>query len=175
MVTEINHAAPFFASRHALARLSMSKAATISPAIVESLYRDALMLADEARDVFDERARPRPLTRTESEARVALSCEALRTTTRMMHAIAWLLNHRAYFAGEMSEFQLRRHGRLPPAQPAGEAQQLALLDNVTLEVIAQTRAFYARIERLDRAWQAHFAMQPTAVHRLRDRLGAAFG
>ena len=31
----------------------------------------------------------------------------------------------------------------------------------------------ARIERLDRAWRERFAMQPLAIHRLRDRLGSA--
>ncbi|GGD58085.1 DUF1465 family protein [Erythrobacter arachoides] len=165
----------------------MSKAATISPAIVEALYEDALLLADEARTVFDESYGPqagmravtwggtRSVTAAQHEAQVVLSCEALRTTTRMMHALAWLLNHRAYFAGEMSEFQLRRHGRLPPPQPESDPAQLAVLDPHTRMIIERTRRFYARVARLDRAWRAHFAMQPTAVHRLRERLGAAFG
>lgn len=152
----------------------MPDAATISPAIVEALYQDALLLADEARAAFEGGDAPKPLTQAESERRVALSCEALRTTTRMMHAIAWLLNHRAFFAGEMSEFQLRRHGRLPPAQPESDAEQMALLNDATRDVIARSCAFYARIERLDRAWRDRFAMQPAAVHRLRDRIGAAF-
>lgn len=152
----------------------MPHAATISPAIVEALYQDALVLADEARSVFDEGNAPKPLTQAESEMRVALSCEALRTTTRMMHALAWLLNHRAFFAGEMSEFQLRRHGRLPPAQPESDPAQMALLDLQTRDVIERTRALYARIARLDRAWRDRFAMQPAAVHRLRDRVETAF-
>ena len=153
----------------------MSQHATITPAIVEALYEDALVLADEARMVFDESFSPRPVTPAQAEMRVALSCEALRTTTRMMHALAWLLNHRAYFSGEMSEFQLRRHGRLPPPQPESDPAQLALLDLETRMVIDRSRRFYARVARLDKAWRAHFAMQPTAVHRLRERLGAAFG
>ena len=152
----------------------MSNAADISPAIVEALYEDALQLAEEARLAFENRRDSGPLTQEESERRVALSCEALRTTTRMMHAVAWLLNQRAFFAGEMSEFQLRRHGRLPPAQPDGDADQLVLLDLYTLDVVDRTRAFYSRIARLDRAWRDHFAMQPSAVHRLRDRIGSAF-
>ena len=153
----------------------MSNAANISPAIVEALYEDALLLAEEARDAFTLGDAPRGLSDAESALRVALSCEALRTTTRMMHAIAWLLNHRAYFAGEMSEFQLRRHGRLPPAQPEGDPDQLALVDGYARNVIERTKTFYSRIARLDRAWRDHFAMRPEAVHRLRERLGAAFG
>lgn len=152
----------------------MPNGSTISPAIIESLYEDALLLAEEARDAFDFGAMTPRATRIESEMRVALSCEALRTTTRMMHAIAWLLNHRAHFAGEMSEFQLRRHGRLPPAQPDGEPAQLALLDEDTRDVVERTSSFYLRIARLDREWRARYATEPAAVHRLRDRLGDAF-
>jgi regulator of CtrA degradation len=91
----------------------------------------------------------------------------------MMHAIAWLLNQRAYFAGELSEFQLRRHGRLPARQPDGPADHLALLGPELEDLIGRTRRFYARIERLDRAWRDHFAMHPAAIHRLRERLGSA--
>ena len=42
-----------------------------------------------------------------------------------------------------------------------------------VELIGRTRRFYARIERLDRARRERFAMQPTAIHRLRERLGHA--
>jgi regulator of CtrA degradation len=104
-----------------------------------------------------------------------LSCEALRTITRMMHAMAWLLNQRACFAGEMSEAQLRRHGRLPPPQPEGNGAQLALLDADIRDVIERSRALYARVERIDRAWRAQLPTPPDAVHRLRDQLGRAFG
>ena len=58
--------------------------------------------------------------------RVALSCEGLRATTRTMHCLAWLLNHRAYFNGELSEFQLRRYGRLTDF-PESDPEKLALL------------------------------------------------
>jgi len=148
--------------------------ATITPTIVETLYDDALHLTEESRMVFEMAEAAPPEEARESAKRVALSCEALRTTTRMMHAMAWLLNHRAYFAGDLSEFQLRRHGRLPPAQPDGDTHQLALIDLYTLDLIDRTKAFYARIERLDRAWRDHYAMQPAAVHRLRDRLGKVY-
>jgi regulator of CtrA degradation len=83
---------------------------------VEGLYCEALVLSDEVRAAFDLSGRIED-TGTHEDARIALSCEALRTTTRMMHAVAWLLNHRAYFMGELSEFQLRRYGRLAPDFP----------------------------------------------------------
>ena len=151
----------------------MAQAADLSPTIVEALYTEALLLADEARAAFDLSGRLTAIGEDEDLARIALSCEALRTTTRMMHAIAWLLNQRAYFAGELSEFQLRRHGRLPQRQPDGPSDQLALLGPELEDLIERTRRFYARIERLDLAWRTRFEMQPAAIHRLRERLGLA--
>jgi len=152
---------------------AMAEPADLSPTIVEALYCEALVLADEAREAFDLSGRLAGKGYDEDLARIALSCEALRTTTRMMHAIAWLLNQRAYFAGELSEFQLRRHGRLPPPQPDADPAQLALLSPELENLIERTQRFHARIERLDAAWHNRFAMHPAAVHRLRDRLGRA--
>jgi len=149
----------------------MAEPADLSSTIIESLYGEALVLADEARAAFDLSGRLDIVGEDEDLARVALSCEALRTTTRMMHAIAWLLNQRAYFAGELSEFQLRHHGRLPQGQPASSAEQLAMLGPATQELIRRTERFHARIARLDQAWRDRFAMHPTAIHRLRDRIG----
>ena len=153
----------------------MSRPATITPSIIETLYQDALLLADEARASFDSENGLGGVDKNASVARVAMSCEALRTTTRMMHAIAWLLNQRAYFAGEMTEFQLRHHGRLPPAQPQADREQMALLPPYIANLVDRSEQFYARIERLDRAWRQRFELQPAAVHRLRERLGYAFG
>jgi regulator of CtrA degradation len=150
----------------------MAEPADISSAIVETLYADALALADEARAAFDMSGRLDLIGADEELSRIALSCEALRTTTRMMHALAWLLNHRAYFAGELSEFQLRRHGRLPPAQPESDPAQFAMLTPRLQDIVLRSRRFYARIERLDNAWRDRFAMHPAAIHRLRDRLDA---
>jgi regulator of CtrA degradation len=153
----------------------MAETADLSPTIIESLYCEALELADEARAVFDLSGRLDLVGEDKDLARVALSCEALRTTTRMMHAIAWLLNQRAYFAGELSEFQLRHHGRLPPDQPPSSEEQLAMLGPDTQELIRRTERFHARITRLDNAWRERFAMYPSAIHRLRDRLGREVG
>lgn len=151
----------------------MGDPADISPTIVEMLYADALRLADEARAAFDLSGRLDLVGSSAELSRVALSCEALRTTTRMMHVLAWLLNHRAYFAGELSEFQLRRHGRLPPPQPEPDADQWAMLPPHLRDLVIRTRRFYDRVARLDHAWRDRFTMHPAAIHRLRDRLGAA--
>lgn len=150
----------------------MSEPATINPRIIEGLYCEALMLSDEVRHRFSLFERMEAKFEDEDLVRVALSCEGLRTTTRMMHAVAWLLNHRAFFMGELSEFQLRRYGRLASDTP-GEAERLGLLDADTRELIGATERFYARLLRLDRGWRRHEPEGPTAIARLRERLGNA--
>ncbi len=151
----------------------MPTPANINPRIIESLYGEALVLSDEVRAAFclsvqDNRD-------PEDSGRIALSCEALRTTTRMMHALAWLLNHRAYFRGEISEFQLLRHGRLQSDFPTADPERLALLSPSTCALIDTTERFYARLLRLDTGWRSRDAALPPAIERLRERLGERLG
>jgi regulator of CtrA degradation len=148
----------------------MAQPTSINPRIVEGLYCEALILSDEVRAAFDLSGRIGATGAEEDLARVALSCEALRTTTRMMHAIAWLLNHRAYFLGELSEFQLRRHGRLVPEQGPADTGRVALLPAELRELIGATERFYARLLRLDREWRTREAAPPGAIARLRERI-----
>lgn len=143
----------------------------INPHIVEALYNEALLLADEVRGAFDLSGRLDDASVDEDLARIALSCEALRTTTRMMHVIAWLLNQRAFFKGEISQLQLRRHGRLPRRNAQSDPSQLSMLTPSLRGLVATTERLYARIERLDGAWQDNFRMEPTAIARLRERFG----
>ena len=149
----------------------MGGASDINQPIVEALYCEALVLADEVREVFDL-SRLRDNGIQTDLTRVAMSAEGLRTTTRMMHILAWLLNHRAFFSGELSEFQLRRHGTLPPDRPA-EPEQLTMLEPATRELVAETERLHERIARLDRAWRDRFESRPAAILRLRKRLDHA--
>ena len=155
----------------------MSHPIPINERIVEVLYAEALVLADEVRAAFDLSNRPGALTAFdgvgEDLVRVAFSCEALRTTTRMMHALSWLLNHRAYFMGELSEFQLQRHGRLAVEHPGADPERVTLLEADTQVLIAATERFYARLVRLDETWRPRDANAPSAISRLRERLDRA--
>lgn len=148
----------------------MSQPIAINPRIIEGLYCEALVLSDEVRDAFDISRRDLSLLVDDDYARIALSCEALRTTTRMMHALAWLLNHRAFMMGELSEFQLRRNSRLSGDYPQAEPDRIALLTPDIRALIATTERFYARLVRLDRDWHRFDPAAPSAVSRLRDRL-----
>lgn len=151
----------------------MSQPVPINARIVEALYCEALALADDVRATFDMSRRQPAYGDDEDVVRVAFSCEALRTTTRMMHALAWLLNHRAFFMGELSEFQLQRHGRLASEHPGADPERVAMLDPDTQKLIAGTERFYERLARLDHGWRQRDADVPSAIDRLRDRLNRA--
>jgi len=64
---------------------------------------------------------------------------------------------------------------LPASQPPSNADALELLGPTTQELVRRTERFHARIARLDNAWRERFAMHPSAIHRLRERIGAELG
>ncbi len=150
----------------------MTDAENLSRPIIEALYNEALVLADEVRAVFALGTRE-PVEGECAQLRLALSTEGLKTTTRMMHLLAWLLNQRAYFSGELSENQVRNHGTLPPDRPA-DPEQLALLEPETRELIRETEAMHRRIARLDEVWRNGHGHGSPALAML-DRVDRAFG
>ncbi|MGF7156301.1 DUF1465 family protein [Novosphingobium gossypii] len=150
----------------------MSNPASINTRIVEALYCEALVLSEEVRAAFAPAAQPADHAVDEDLARVALSAEGLRTTTRMMHATAWLLNHRARLRGEISDLQPRRQGRLSPATVQGEPALADLLPPGAALVAEATRHFCERLLRLDRAWQMACPAATGAIARLHERLAA---
>jgi regulator of CtrA degradation len=160
----------------------MTGVATINPRIVEALYSEALVLSDAARSRFDQLREaaaqrveaPRAAGRNHpvSPDDVEVMCEALRTTTRVMHCLAWLLNHRAWFAGEISVVHLRRHGRLISHFPASDAQIVRRLPADVADLVRDSERLYARIQRLELAWRDERQTPAGAIERLRDRLAA---
>lgn len=155
---------------------------SLNPRIVEALYAEALSLAETVRVRFERLRRdvaaqagtePASTEDDEDLRRVQISCEALRTTTRVMHCLAWLLNHRAHFAGELSELQLRRHGRLIANFPASEADVVASLPDDVRALVLESERLYQRIQRLEQAWRQASLSGDSAVRRLRERLANA--
>jgi len=140
----------------------------ISESIVEALYCEALVMADEVRATFDLSPADERAPRTDA-AKLALSVEGLRTTTRMMHILAWLLNQRAFFSGDLTEYQLKRHGELPEDRPA-DPEQVAMLDQATRDLIELTEQMHSRIARLDKAWRDGFEVHIPTVRQMRGRI-----
>jgi regulator of CtrA degradation len=122
--------------------------ARITPRLVDSLYTEAMLLADEARAYFDDAGRDERAT-LEPFARVGFACESLKVTTRIMHIVAWLLTQRAIESGEIATREGRR-----PERRLGHAQEtdplvLATLPPSAQRLINSSADLYARVKRLD--------------------------
>ena len=90
----------------------------ITSRLINSLYTEAMLLADEARSYFDDAGRDERQT-LEPFARVGFACESLKVTTRIMHIVAWLLTQRAIESGEIADDR-RAPARTPARQCAGQ-------------------------------------------------------
>lgn len=144
---------------------------TIHEQVVEDLYTEALALADEARAVFDLRD-DTGRGDTSDRVRMAISIEGLRTTTRVMHSLAWLLNQRAYHAGELTRLQMLRHGSLGEER-LSDPENMEHLDPAMRALIRDTERLHARIKRLDEE-QRQIGEASDPVRDMQGRIAAAF-
>ena len=126
----------------------MPDAIRLTPHLIESLYVEAMVLADEARHYFETESEDRA-TGSGVAQRVEISCESLRLTTRLMHCIAWLLNQKAYHAGELSYAQLRGQGRMLGSAAPGENDVIALMPAEARRLISNSEDLFVRIKRLE--------------------------
>ena len=122
--------------------------ARITSRLIDSLYTEAMLLADEARSYFDDAGRDERAT-LEPFARVGFACESLKVTTRIMHIVAWLLTQRAIESGEIAGLEGRR-----PERRLGNAQDsdpvvVATLPASARKLINSSVDLYARVRRLD--------------------------
>ena len=120
----------------------------ITPRLIESLYTEAMVLADEARAYFDDEGRSERLT-LEPFVRVGFACESLKVTTRIMHIVAWLLTQRAVESGEITAADGGRPERR--LGKAGESDPVVIdqLPASAQRLINSSVDLYARIQRLD--------------------------
>jgi regulator of CtrA degradation len=120
----------------------------ITSRLIDSLYTEAMLLADEARSYFDDVGRGDRAS-LEPFARVGFACESLKVTTRIMHIVAWLLTQRAIESGEIPMLDGRR-----PERKLGNAQDsdplvVAQLPQSAQRLINSSADLYARIRRID--------------------------
>ena len=122
--------------------------ARITSRLIDSLYTEAMLLADEARSYFDDIGRDERRT-LHPFARVGFACESLRVTTRIMHIVAWLLTQRAIELGEIGLNEGRRpERRLGHAQDSDPAV-VDQLPEAAQRLIKSSADLYARIKRID--------------------------
>lgn len=145
--------------------------------LIDGLYTEAMVLADEARSYFDSAGREERLQLSPFD-RVGFACESLRVTTRIMHIVAWLLTQKAIDSGEIERSDGRR-----PERKLGNAQDsdpdfVARLPEQARQLIAFSHDLYARVRRLA---EGESEGDPTAsparalMGRLERGLGGHFG
>jgi regulator of CtrA degradation len=120
----------------------------ITSRLIDSLYTEAMLLADEARSYFDDAGRDERST-LEPFARVGFACESLKVTTRIMHIVAWLLTQKAIESGEIAGKEGHR-----PERRLGNAQDtdpkiVDVLPPSARKLISSSADLYARVKRLD--------------------------
>jgi regulator of CtrA degradation len=142
----------------------------VTPKVIDALYVEAMVLADDARAYFDT------FSREDRDAlgpvlRVAFSCESLKVTTRLMHIIAWLLGQRSLSSPASGT------NATPPSKLGGPTEtDLALLPDLPEGARTRIEAsldLYARVERLD-AELGNEDQSESPARALMDQLSRAF-
>ena len=119
----------------------------IAARLIDALYTDAMLLADDVRSYFDDEGGSVRATLAPLE-QVLFSCESLKITTRLMHVVAWLLTQRAIEAGELpveGQGEVRDLG--PPI--AIDAAVLTALPAVARRFVVASADLHARAARLE--------------------------
>ena len=149
----------------------------ITSRVIDGLYTEAMILADEARHYFDEAGRD-DRNLLEPFVRVTFACESLKVTTRIMHIVAWLLTQRAIETGEIPG----PDGRLPERRLGHAAESdpevVAGMPPEARRLIEASTDLYARIKRVDEGVVADEPPTSPAralMGRLERGLGGNFG
>lgn len=163
-----------FVAEAAVARMSSMtrhSASFIHRRLIDALYTDAMLLADEARGYFDVVGRGERQG-LEALNRVAFSCESLKVTTRLMHIIAWLLTQRAVEAGEITQRDALSPSRRLGESPETEAAILAAMPAQAAAIIRTSIELHRRVARLDDTLEAPAAV-PSPARTMIERLAAS--
>ena len=125
---------------------------------VENLYVEAMLLADEAHAAF---AAQRDLGRAPGDSlrQIGLACESLKTTTRLMHIIAWLLHRRAMIAGDPGARAGDSAARI--GEPVAADWGVCVRFETPLRrIVAASERLFERIAALEAGWETPIAVAP---------------
>ncbi|MEK6636767.1 MAG: DUF1465 family protein [Pseudomonadota bacterium] len=150
--------------------MSVSPAPAVTAKVINALYIEAMVLADEARAYFDLHSRDSRNRMTPLQ-RVGFSCESLKVTTRLMHVVAWLLTQRA-LAENAPSVDVSRSQRLGNVAQS-EVESTSQLPIEAQQLIAASVELYARVKWLeDELVSEETKLSP--ARRLQSRLMEAF-
>lgn len=141
--------------------------------LIDSLYTEAMLLADEARAYFDEMGRSERDT-LDAMTRVVFSCESLKVTTRLMHVIAWLLTQRAVDSGEIPTGDALDPSRRLGTAPETDSASFDAMPAAAQGLIAASQDLYRRVARIDVTQSEEMPVPVSPARRMLDRLSHAF-
>lgn len=160
----------------------MDESSTISDhfdrRLIDGLYVETLVLADEARAFFDLHGEAERAGLAEMD-KVTFACESLKVTTRLMHVIAWLLAQRAIFNGELpASSRGDERFRLGPAARSSAGATRHISPEMAALILA-SEDIYQRVARLERQFvgraRGRRMAPPSPARDLLNRLEHAFG
>jgi regulator of CtrA degradation len=140
--------------------------------LLDALYTEAMVLADEARSYFESR-RFSEDSDHDTNLAVSFSCESLKVTTRLMHCIAWLLNQKALHSGELSEGEAWNHDRALGYAPATDQPMVDRFPEEARQIIMASEELFQRLQRLSARLQQEMEAQ-SAVQDMFRRLESSF-
>ena len=150
--------------------MPVQSAPAVTTKLINALYIEAMVLADEARAYFDLHSRESRNQMTPLQ-RVGFSCESLKVTTRLMHVIAWLLTQRAR-AENAPTVDGRGSQRLGDVA-ATDQESIVQLPEEAQQLILASAELYRRVKRFEDKIVATNIPQSPAKH-LQSRLFEAF-
>lgn len=146
--------------------------ALITPKLLDALYTESMVLADEARSYF-ESGRFNDECQDDATLPVAFSCESLKVTTRLMHCIAWLLNQKALHGDELTDGQAWNHDRELGYAAASDGPVVELFPIEAQQIINASEELFQRLQRLSARMEYQEAKEPP-VHDMFRRLQSSF-
>jgi regulator of CtrA degradation len=150
--------------------MSANLAPAVTSKVINALYVEAMVLADEARAYFDLHSRDSRNQMTPLQ-RVGFSCESLKVTTRLMHIVAWLLTQRAL--AENAPSVETSHSQRLGSVAQSEADSMLQLPSEAQQLITASIELYTRVKWLeDQLITSEATLSP--ARRLQSRLLEVF-
>ncbi len=144
----------------------------LTPKLLDALYTEAMLLADEARSYF-ESGRFTEESDPDNLLAVSFSCESLKVTTRLMHCIAWLLNQKALHSGELSAGEAWNHDRALGQAPATDQVMTDRFPVEARQIVLASEELFQRLQRLATRMEQEMEAE-SAVQDMFRRLQSAF-
>jgi regulator of CtrA degradation len=144
----------------------------LTPKLLDALYTEAMLLADEARSYF-ESGRFNEESDPDNLLAVSFSCESLKVTTRLMHCIAWLLNQKALHSGELSAGEAWNHDRALGQAPVTDQAMADRFPVEARQIVMASEELFQRLQRLATRMEQEMEAE-SAVQDMFRRLQSAF-